>query len=443
MRPHWFRVLGVAFAFLLRPLEADAQLRAVIESISDMAEANGRADASRMAALRAATSRLEIALARWDREIADLDAVVSRDSRTAADDRAYQLHVQLGVAYRARGRRADALREFDAAAALKPSASDLHVLRALTFEADGRIEEARRAFLLAWLGAPRDPVKAYYVAARMGAERAAERDRARATLTEAYRDLSVNGAPPAVPPFVVLDAVPDSLARVPVVGDQTTAPGFALLAAGRFREGITAIERLDRATPNQPGDSPLAHFAAGRRDEAENRVADARREYEAALSGTLVGRSALLIGIARLAQVDGDAAAASEALTRASRLTPNDPLVHRELADAYIVQGRTEDAFCELMAALLIDPRDGQIHAAIGQLYLDAGRNDEAVKAFERAIQLTPDRYETRYALATALTRLGRSDEAARQLEIFERVRREKLDERRHAIAAEAGVGGR
>ena len=57
--------------------------------------------------------------------------------------------------------------------------------------------------------------------------------------------------------------------------------------------------------------------------------------------------------------------------------------------------------------------------------------------AFNRALELMPERYETRYALATAYTRLGRTAEAAREFDQFERVRREKLDERRRNIARE------
>jgi tetratricopeptide (TPR) repeat protein len=179
------------------------------------------------------------------------------------------------------------------------------------------------------------------------------------------------------------------------------------------------------------------HFQQGQRDEAGNRVPEARRAYQAALAGTLVGRSVLSVAIARLAQVEGDTAGAIAAFTQAAQLNPNDPNIRRELADAYAAQGQTEDAFSELMAALLIDPRDAQAHAAVGQLYLDTGRDEEAVTAFTRALELMPDRYQTRYALATAFTRLGKTAEAAHQFEAFERIRRQKLDERRHDIASE------
>jgi tetratricopeptide (TPR) repeat protein len=185
------------------------------------------------------------------------------------------------------------------------------------------------------------------------------------------------------------------------------------------------------------GNSALAHFARGQRDEAEARVASARREYQTALPGVLLGRAAILVGIGRLAQVEGDLAGAIDAFDQASRLDPNNPGIRKELAGAYAAQGRVDDAFGELLAALLIDSRDGQAHAGIGQLYLDAGRDAEAVTAFSRALELTPERYETRYALATAYTRLGRAAEAGREFELFERARREKLDERRRNIARE------
>ena len=150
-----------------------------------------------------------------------------------------------------------------------------------------------------------------------------------------------------------------------------------------------------------------------------------------------LGRSVLFVGIARLAQVEGDLAGAIDAFAQAVRLNPNDPNIHKELASAYAAEGRADEAFGELMAALLIDGRDAQAHAAIGQLYLDAGRDAEAVAAFNRALELMPDRYEIRYALATAHTRLGNTAEAARQLELFERARREALEQRRRDIANE------
>jgi tetratricopeptide (TPR) repeat protein len=266
---------------------------------------------------------------------------------------------------------------------------------------------------------------------RRGAGSTTDRDRARALLTDTYRRLGPDTARPAAPPFVTLGALTDNLSRKPAVADHATAAAFALIKAEKYGDGIAAIGAADRSRAEATADSPLDHFARGQRDEAQNRVADARREYQAALAGTVVGRSVLLVGIARLAQVEGDLDGAIEAFAQAARLNPNDPNIHKELASAYAADGQADDAFCELMAALFIDPRDARAHAAIGQLYLDGGRDAEAVTAFGRALELRPDGYETRYALATAFTRLGKTAEAAREFDLFERVRLEKLEERR------------
>jgi tetratricopeptide (TPR) repeat protein len=428
-------LFAVTATLTLRPSPARAQLDAFAEAVRELAEASGQAAPSRVTSVRAAAGRMEAALVTWDRGIADLEARADRELPDASPERAYQLHVELGVAYRSRGRMADALREFDAAAALRPS-SDIQVLRALTFEATGRPDEAGKAYRTAWSLDTGSPVKAYYLAQR-GAASEAERDRALAVLTQTYRDLNLNGGRPASAPFVTLSAIPDNMSRTPVVGDDATAHGFVLLREEKYSDAVAALGRAASEKSRQPEDSPLAHFTRGQRDEAGNRVADARREYQAALAGALAGRSVLFVAIARLSEVEGDSAGALDAFAQAARVNPNDPNVHKELAAAYAAEGRADAAFAELMAALLIDGRDAQAHASIGQLYLDTGRDAEAVAAFGRALELKPDRFEVRYALATAHTRLGNAAEAARQLEIYDRFRREALEQRRRSIANE------
>src|SRR5262249_6908415 len=111
--------------------------------------------------------------------------------------------------------------------------------------------------------------------------------------------------------------------------------------------------------------------------------------------------------------------------------------IHRELAGAYTGDGRTDDAFSELVAALLIDPLDAQAHAAVGQLYLDTGRHADAIAAFRRALELQPSVFEVRYALATALARSGDAAEASRQFEAYEQQRRAALEQRRRDITTE------
>jgi tetratricopeptide (TPR) repeat protein len=434
-------LLGIAIA-TLRPATANAQMETFVQAVRGLAEAAARPEPARSHDRRAAADRMAAALAEWDRNISALEAQAGREMPGAPTQRAYQWHVQLGVTYRARGRLDDALRQFEAAIALEPSASDVQVLRALTLEAAGRPEEAGQAFRTAWTLDARNPVKAYYLAQRGGTGAAAERARARALLTDTYQRLPLNAATPTAAPFVTLGAVPDNLSRTPIVADETMMEAFARLETGQYSAAVAALEGAPHPRLEAAEASPLLHLERGRNAEAQNRIEDARREYQSALGGTLAGRSVLYVAIARLAQVAGDLDGAVDAFTHAVWLNPNDPDIHRELASAYAAQDRGDAAFCELVAALLIDPRDAQAHAAIGQLYLDAGHAAEAVGAFNRALDLVPDRYEIRYALATAHARMGNSTEAARQLEIYDRARRDALARRRRDIANEVDKKG-
>jgi tetratricopeptide (TPR) repeat protein len=428
--------MTATLALTLRPCLAHAQLETFVQDVRALADASAQSEPLRSVKIHTAADRLGPALAEWDRRIAAL-TVQSKGELAGAPTaaRAYQLHVELGVAYRARGRMADALREFDAAAGIRPS-SDIQVMRALTLESNGRVDETGKAFRAAWTLDPRNPVKAYYAAQR-GAAGALDRERARAVLTDAYRDMKFDAAPAISVPFVTLGVIPDNLSPTPIVADSSTARGFALLREEKFDEAVAALKKPARDDNARSADSPLAHFARGQRDEAANHVPEARQEYQAAAAGALAGRSVLLVAIARLAQVEGDSAGAIDALAQAARINPNDPNVHKELAAAYAAEGRADDAFSELMAVVLIDRRDAQTHASIGQLYLDTSRNTDAVAAFGRALELRPAGYEVRYALATAHTRLGNTAEAARQLEIYDRLRREALEKRRRDIANE------
>ena len=424
-------LFGLTLVIVAWPSPAGAQLDTFVQGVRELAAAQP----GRSARVRAAAERMGAALVQWDSAIAALESRVGRESRGASAERASQLHVELGVAYRARGRHADAMREFDTAAELRPAASDLQVLRALTLEAAGRSADASTAFQMAWTLDTGNPVKAYYVAQRSDAASAATRDRARALLADAYGRLNVRAGRPAASPFLTLGAIQDNLSRTPVVGDVATAEGFALLAAGRYSEAVATLTRTNHATPQDVQTAPAAELTRGQLAEAQGHVAEARAAYQAALGSTLVGRSVLYVGIARLAQVDGDLAGAVEAFARAVQLNPNDAGIHKEFAGAYAEQGGWDAASWELLAALLIDPRDAQAHAAIGQLHLDAGHNEQAVIALGQALALAPARYETRYALATALKRLGKTADATRQFEIFELARQEQLQARRRQIA--------
>ncbi len=269
-------------------------------------------------------------------------------------------------------------------------------------------------------------------------------------------------APP--PAALLLD---DEAAETPILPLAPYADGFAGLLRGDYHAALLALRRaaatvvderaqlflagtlarqgrdaeaertLRSIVASSPG-SGVAHWWLARVYERLSRVAEARREYEAAVSVALSGRARLYEAIGRLSRAEGDFARAADAYQRRLRLTPNDPAAHRALAGIHLEQNRTPEALAAFSAAVSIDPRDAEAHAAIGRIRLDAGVPAEAVPALRRALDLMPALYEARYALAQALKQIGRGVEAARELELFERARRESTEQRRRAMASEA-----
>lgn len=402
---------------MANPPQVEAQEAAFAAAIKDLASTPGPA--------AKAKARMQAALAEWDRQIQALEA------SAAPSGEPFERHLALGLAYRRRGRQADALGQFDTAATLRPGSSDVHVLRGLTLEASGRMAEAGQAFHAAWTSDSGNPVKASLVLSRTADLNAADRGKALDALRQALGRILSGNSNPAETSFLTLDPVPDTLSRTPIVGSGAVARVFAHLAAGRLDEAVAAFGEESASAVD------ASTFERGRIAETEGRFADAAREYTSALAATLAGRHALYVGIGRLAQVQGQTDAAVDAFTQAVRLSPNDPLLRRELAAALVAAGRTDEAFAELVAALLIAPDNAEALAALADLYVDSDRPHEAIPVLRRVLTIRPTRYQTHYTLAVALSRAGHAEEAAREFERFERLSREALDARRRSVVGE------
>jgi tetratricopeptide (TPR) repeat protein len=427
------RILIAGLLLAITPATARAQRGSFVQATHALAEAaqSGHVGTPTIAE---AVTRMKSALAAWDRAIGDQEARTGRELAGATAPRRLQLHVELAVEYRARGRLTDALREFDAAAEQQPSSGDVQLLRGLTLAAAGKTDLAARAFRAAWTRDPENVVKCYYLLQYGPHADATETARALATLNQAYATFTGGTARQAAT-FPMLDAIPDWLVRVPIVGDARTGAGFALLAAGKFDEALVSLSSPVRAT--RESQDPLARFAQAQIDEKENRPTEARAGYSAALAGALAGRSTISVAIGRLAQVEGDEPGAIDAFAQAVRLNPYDPTFRQELANAYASAGHIDSAFAELVAGLVVNPANAALHAAVGQLRLDHGRPADAIPAFTRALELSPEHYEVRYGLATALARSGNATAAARELALFEAARRQMLDQRRREIQSD------
>ena len=406
--------IGVALVSGAHPVEA--QESAVLAIVSELTANSQGASAVH--------DRFTRALAEWDRQIATL--------RSRAGT--FQAHVDLGMVYRRRGHLSRALEQFDAAAALRPDASDVQLLRASTLEAAGTLEEAGRAYHAAWSRDEGNPVKAYLTLRRTPHRVAAAADRAAAVLRDTYKRIVAGNHRPSTPPFLTLDLIPDAMSSAPLADRGGLARVYSLLSAGRLDDAAGVLT----GTPaTVTAESSAARIQRGGRAEQDGRLIDARREYLAAIEGTLAGRHALYVGIGRLAQVEGDADAAVDAFEHAVRLNPNVPALRRECGAALVAAGRFDDAFAEFVMALLMSPDDAEVLAALGQMFLDTDRAPEAIAPLQRALAVKADRYQTHYALATALSRAGRADDAAREFSAFDRLSRQATQDRRRSVAGQ------
>jgi tetratricopeptide (TPR) repeat protein len=201
--------------------------------------------------------------------------------------------------------------------------------------------------------------------------------------------------------------------------------------AGRDADAELALLETIRLFP----ESPRAHLWLASSYERFNRFVDARHEYERAVGGTAAGRSSIYGSIGRMASGAADVGDANEAFARAVAANPNDAAMRDVFAGSLLQDDRTDEAFAEFVAALLVDPRDDSAHAGIGQIHLNAGRHAEAVAALRRAVDLAPDNVQAQYALATALTRLGRHEDAREIFVRVEQAQRTILADRRRALS--------
>ena len=313
-----------------------------------------------------------------------------------------------GFARIARGEYTEAIAEFRKAAAndpllTDPAARSASMTQAVTALRQGRLEQARA--LLEGAEALRDSSEAHRVLGLIHWANAQD-DKSIGELEIAIR-------------------------RNPRDERSRLALARVLSSAGRDQDAERALQETIQLFP----DSAQARWWLGLGHERVNRFADARREFELAAPSAVAGRSRFFAKIGQLAAGAADFPGAVQAFARSVSLDLNDPEPHKQLAGALLQEDRAEEAFVELVAALLIDPLDAGAHFGIGQIALNAGRYDEAVTALRRAVELSDNHAEARYALATALMRSGNTQGAAREFDRVEQAQRQALADRRRSMS--------
>jgi tetratricopeptide (TPR) repeat protein len=372
----------VASAVLSTPLVATAQRQAFVEAVAELAEITEGVYGDEGAQVGPALDAMSRALDAWDRE--------------RAFEPALGVQAMRGLEEAARGMPLVPL------AAYRPGFEQL-----ARGDLRSAIEEFRRA-------ATTDPL----VRGPLNGSSEAHRVRALVYFAQSEFDKSIEQLEAAIRLNPGDERSRLALSRV-------------LSSAGRDADAQRALEDTLRAIPA----SGRAHWWLATSYERVNRFADARREFEQAASSAVAGRSHLLGTVARLASGAADNAGAIDALKRAVAGDSGNPLWHRLLAGAFLLEDRPDEALAEFAAALRIDPRDAAAHLGVGQIHLNGGRNVEAVDALRRATELNADSIDAAYALATALTRQGKGREAAPYFARVQQVQQQRLADRRQTLS--------
>jgi tetratricopeptide (TPR) repeat protein len=208
------------------------------------------------------------------------------------------------------------------------------------------------------------------------------------------------------------------------------APAIPLVAPTQLKNPPVPI-RPQPTTDNKPKTErvgqPLNPTSAKREVEAQNRSALAVRIGAAMLglsllaggfyayrrqvfSGNLIGaardllspeeQSARLLQAGRADLQEGKVEEATEKLERAIALTPNEPLSHEELANAYTQRGRTEEALRTLDGLLKLAPEHLDARLKLADLQRRKGNLHEARAQYQKIISLSHETSQAALALA-------------------------------------------
>ena len=152
-------------------------------------------------------------------------------------------------------------------------------------------------------------------------------------------------------------------------------------------------------------------FARAYAAHRDGRLADAERDYRAAIDADPVHTDALhLLGVLRHQQ--GRHEEAADLVGRAVALRPNDAALQLNLGNALKALGRLDGAIERFRNALSLAPEFPLAHYNLGNAYALAGRHEDAVDAFERTLRLQPNDASAYNNLGNALHAVGRTEDA-------------------------------
>ncbi len=108
----------------------------------------------------------------------------------------------------------------------------------------------------------------------------------------------------------------------------------------------------------------------------------------------------------------GDYPGAAEVLEKATRINPNHPDAHHNLANVFLRIGRIEEAISHLEQAVALKPDYAEAHHSLGKALVMVGRVPEAVEQFKTTLRIRPDHVQAYIGLGNAMLKENRASEA-------------------------------
>jgi tetratricopeptide (TPR) repeat protein len=293
----------------------------------------------------------------------------------ASDKRPAAFHSNLGTAYQALGKFAEAGACYERALDRNPELAEAQMNLGVVLEAQGRHEPAEARFRRALALRP-DLAEAHVNLGNIL--------QAQGKLDEA------------------LASHERALALKPEMAEACFNQGNALQAQGRLEEAVASYRRALALKPESPelhGNLGNALLALGDFDEAEACYARAlalKPDYAEACYNQ---------GNLRQAQNKLDKAAAC--YQRALELKPQLPEAHYNLGNTLHTLDRLDEAEACFERALAIRPEYAEAHYNLGCVLEEQGRLDEALAAMARALAIKPDYPQAGFGLALAQLRSG------------------------------------